>query len=63
VLGYEKLRAAQTLVRDRRRMISAESAGLRAGMPDAEAVARLLADSGIGCNGASGCRHRRSLAP
>ena len=45
VLGYEKLRTAQTLVRDRRRLISAESAGLRAGMPDAEAVARLLADS------------------
>jgi DNA repair protein SbcC/Rad50 len=45
VLGYEKLRTAQTLVRDRRRMIAAEAAGLRAGMPDAEAVARLLADS------------------
>jgi len=45
VLGYEKLRTAQTLVRDRRRLISAEAAGLRAGMPDAEAVARLLADS------------------
>jgi len=45
VLGYEKLRTAQTLVRDRRRIIAAEAAGLRAGMPDAEAVARLLADS------------------
>ncbi len=45
VLGYEKLRTAQTLVRDRRRLILAEAAGLRAGMPDAEAVARLLADS------------------
>jgi exonuclease SbcC len=45
VLGYEKLRTAQTLVRDRRRLIAAEAAGLRAGMPDAEAVARLLADS------------------
>jgi len=45
VLGYEKLRSAQTLVRDRRRIIAAEAAGLRAGMPDAEAVARLLADS------------------
>ena len=45
VLGYEKLRSAQTLVRDRRRLIAAEAAGLRAGMPDAEAVARLLADS------------------
>src|ERR687890_948881 len=45
VLGYEKLRAAQTLVRERRRLISAETAGLRSGMPDADAVARLLADS------------------
>jgi exonuclease SbcC len=45
VLGYEKLRTAQTLVRDRRRIIAAEAAGLRAGMPDPEAVARLLADS------------------
>jgi exonuclease SbcC len=45
VLGYEKLRTAQTLVRDRRRLISAETAGLRSGMPDADAVARLLADS------------------
>jgi exonuclease SbcC len=45
VLGYEKLRTAQQLVRDRRRLISAETAGLRSGMPDADAVARLLADS------------------
>ena len=45
VLGYEKLRTAQTLVRDRRRLISAETAGLRSGMPDPDAVARLLADS------------------
>ena len=45
VLGYEKLRTAQNLVRDRRRLISAETAGLRAGMPDADVVARLLADS------------------
>ena len=45
VLGYEKLRTAQQLVRDRRRLISAETAGLRAGMPDAEVVARMLADA------------------
>ena len=45
VLGYEKLRGAQQLVRDRRRLISAESAGLRAGMPDPDAVARQLADA------------------
>ncbi|HUQ83982.1 MAG TPA: SMC family ATPase, partial [Gemmatimonadaceae bacterium] len=45
VLGYEKLRTAQQLVRDRRRLISAETAGLRSGMPDADVVAKLLADS------------------
>jgi exonuclease SbcC len=45
VLGYEKLRTAQGLVRERRRMILAEAAGLRAGMPDAESVARMLADA------------------
>src|SRR5512142_2249663 len=45
VLGYEKLRAAQNLVRERRRIIMAESAGLRAGMPDPEIVARMLADA------------------
>jgi exonuclease SbcC len=45
VLGYEKLRMAQQLVRDRRREITAEIAGLRAGMPDSEAVNRALAES------------------
>ena len=45
VLGYEKLRAAQNLVRERRRIIMAESAGLRAGMPDPESVGRMLADA------------------
>ena len=52
VLGYEKLRTAQTLVRDRRRLIAAETAGLRSAMPDADVVARMLADS----------EHRLSLA-
>jgi exonuclease SbcC len=45
VLGYEKLRTAQGLVRERRRMILAEAAGLRAGMPDPESVARMLNDA------------------
>lgn len=45
VLGYEKLRTAQALVRERRRMILAEAAGLRAGMPDPESVARMLGDA------------------
>jgi exonuclease SbcC len=42
VLGYERLRAAQDLVRDRRKAIIAESAGLRAAMPDADTVTRVL---------------------
>lgn len=45
VLGYEKLRMAQSLVRDRRKLVSAELAGLRAGMPDPDAVWRQLADA------------------
>ncbi|HEU4631328.1 MAG TPA: SMC family ATPase [Gemmatimonadaceae bacterium] len=45
VLGYEKLRSAQALVRDRRKLIAAELAGLKAGMPDPEAVWRQLADA------------------
>ena len=45
VLGYEKLRTAQGLVRERRRIILAEAAGLRAGMPDPESVARMLNDA------------------
>ena len=47
VLGYEKLRSAQGLVRERRRIIVAEAAGLRAGMPDPESVARMLADADV----------------
>jgi exonuclease SbcC len=42
VLGYEKLRAAQTLVRDRRRVIVAEIDGVRRLMPDADNVAEIL---------------------
>jgi exonuclease SbcC len=45
VLGYEKLRTAQDLVRDRRKMITAETAGLRAGMPDRDTVERILAEA------------------
>ena len=45
VLGYEKLRGAQALVRDRRKLIAAELQGLRAGMPDPEAVWRQLAEA------------------
>jgi exonuclease SbcC len=45
VLGYEKLRTAQGLVRERRRIILAEAAGLRAGMPDPESVGRMFNDA------------------
>ncbi len=41
VLGYEKLRTAQDLVRDQRKLITAETAGLRAGMPDRETIERI----------------------
>ena len=43
VLGYERLRIAQELVRARTRAIGDETKGLRAGMPDAEAVNRAVA--------------------
>jgi exonuclease SbcC len=46
VLGYERLRTAQNLVRERRKLIVAEIAGLRSGMPDPDAVSRQLADAG-----------------
>jgi exonuclease SbcC len=44
VLGYERLRAAQELARDRRRAIVAEMAGLKQGMGDPEGVGRHVAD-------------------
>ncbi|MBX6332015.1 MAG: SMC family ATPase [Gemmatimonadaceae bacterium] len=40
VLGYERLRAAQKILRERRAEIVAQIAGLRQGMPDAEVIAR-----------------------
>ncbi len=42
VLGYEKLRAAQRLLREQRSSITAEMAGLRQGMPDDEQVMQAL---------------------
>ncbi len=42
VLGYDKLRTAQLLVRERRKLIVAELSGVRSAMPNPEAVARLL---------------------
>ncbi len=45
VLGYEKLRTAQDLVRERRKLITAETAGLRSGMPDRETIERVRAET------------------
>ena len=45
VLGYEKLRVAQSLARDRRKLIAAEATGLRSALPDADQVAHQLADA------------------
>ncbi|MGE5730396.1 MAG: SbcC/MukB-like Walker B domain-containing protein, partial [Gemmatimonas sp.] len=42
VLGYERLRTAQGLVRDRRKTIIAEISGLRAGMADPDVVNQAL---------------------
>ncbi len=43
VLGYERLRAAQHLVRERRKLITAELQGLRSALPDPAAVRAALA--------------------
>ena len=45
VLGYEKLRGAQTLVRERRNLVRGELSGLQAAMPEPEVVARLFAEA------------------
>jgi len=45
VLGYDRIRAAQGMVRDRRKLVGAEIAGVKSAMPDADAIARLRADS------------------
>jgi exonuclease SbcC len=45
VLGYERLRTAQRLVREKGRLLAAEAAGVRAAMPDAPSVERLHVDA------------------
>jgi exonuclease SbcC len=47
VLGYERLRSAQVLVRDRRNVIRGEAQGMEAAMPESEVVVRLLADTSM----------------
>lgn len=45
VLGYDRLSGAQELAREQRRALLAEINGLRQGMPDADAVWRMLAEA------------------
>src|SRR3982750_3023331 len=45
VLGYERLRVAQRLVKDRARLIAAEASGGRAAMPDAPTIERVHAEA------------------
>ena len=45
VLGYERLRVAQRLARDKGRLIVAEATGLRSALPDAINVERVHADA------------------
>ncbi len=60
VLGYERLRVAQELVRDRRREIIAESSGLRSAMPDADAILRAVREADARAQSAAD-RHRAAL--
>ena len=45
VLGYERLRVAQRLVREKARLVGAEASGLRAALPDAANVERIHAEA------------------
>ena len=45
VLGYDRIRGAQGLARERRKLLTAEISGVKSGMPDAHAVESALKDS------------------
>lgn len=68
VLGYERLRTAQDLLREQRRLIGAEIAGLRSGMPDAEAITRTVAEAEarvaacVAASNDAGRKHAAALA-
>jgi exonuclease SbcC len=47
VLGYDRLTDAQELARERRRALVAEITGLKQGMPDAAAIARLREEAEV----------------
>jgi DNA repair protein SbcC/Rad50 len=61
VLGYERLRGAQELVRDRRREIIAELSGLRSAMPDADAILRAVREADARVQNAVS-RHHEAVA-
>ncbi len=56
VLGYDRLRTAQGLVRERRKLVTAEIAGLRSALPNADAVIRMLDDARTRAAAAAGRR-------
>ena len=45
VLGYERLRVAQRLVKERARMLAAEAAGVRSALPDVVSIERVHAEA------------------
>jgi exonuclease SbcC len=45
VLGYERLRGAQALVRERRNVIRGEATGVESAMPESDVIARLVAET------------------
>ena len=47
VLGYERLRGAQVLVRERRNIIKGEATGLQSAMPESDVVARQLNEADL----------------
>jgi DNA repair protein SbcC/Rad50 len=58
VLGYEKLRIAQDLTREKRNRVRASIEGMHRGMPDPEAVLRLLAEAASRKADAEGRAHQ-----
>ncbi len=68
VLGYERLRMAQDLIRERRRIIGGEISGLRSGMPDVDVITKSVQDSEvrlaqvIAKSNEAGTLHARALA-
>jgi exonuclease SbcC len=66
VLGYEKLRLAQDMIGEKRKVLIAEINGLRAGMPDPEAVEKALSDARERVNAATAAsqtaEHRYAVA-